>query len=80
MTDLEKAMLEFDEIINRPSHYNTGEIEVWDFIIDQDVWCLMWYHCDKTESLSKDGDGSYYNYGNHPFGFLHTTRTKLYYP
>ena len=35
MTDLEKAMLEFDEIINRPSHYNTGEIEVWDFIINR---------------------------------------------
>jgi len=30
MTDLEKAMLEFDEIINRPSHYNTGEIAVWE--------------------------------------------------
>lgn len=40
MTDLEKAMLKFDEIINRPSHYNTGEIEVWDFIIDQDMGYL----------------------------------------
>lgn len=30
-----------DDPIAHPSHYNRGKIEVWDFIIDQDLgYCL----------------------------------------
>jgi hypothetical protein len=29
------------EMVNHPAHYNSGKIEVWDFIIDQDLtYCL----------------------------------------
>ncbi len=26
-----------NDVVNRPSHYTSGNIEVWDFIIDQNL-------------------------------------------
>lgn len=40
------------EAVNHPSHYNSGKIEVWDFIIDQGLtYCLG----DAVKYISRAG-------------------------
>lgn len=36
-TASEEYVFENEDVVNHPSHYTKGKIEVWDFIVDQDL-------------------------------------------